>query len=53
MIFIFKIGLFMYIERDAKIILIFKSIIGLAFFVAFYIALLSNQQANTNANNDL
>ena len=43
----------MYIDRDAKIILIFRSIIGLAFFVAFYIAFLSNQQANTNANFDV
>jgi len=43
----------MYIERDAKIILIFRSIIGLAFFVAFYIALISNQQANTNDNFDV
>jgi len=40
----------MYIERDAKIILIYRSVIGLAFFVAFYIALLSNQQAITNDN---
>lgn len=40
----------MYIERDAKIILIYRSIIGLAFFVAFYIALLLNQQTNTNDN---
>lgn len=43
----------MYIERDAKIILIYRSIIGLAFFVAFYIALLSNQPANTNDNFDV
>ena len=40
----------MYIERDAKIILIYRSIIGLVFFVAFYITLLLNQQTNTNDN---
>jgi len=43
----------MYIERDAKILLIFKSIIGLPFFVAFYIALILNRQAITNENFDI
>ena len=40
----------MYIERDAKIILIYRSIIGIVVFVAFYIALVMNQQTNPNDN---
>jgi hypothetical protein len=43
----------MYIERDAKIILIYRSIIGIVFFVAFYIVLLKNQQVNPNDNFDM
>jgi uncharacterized membrane protein len=40
----------MYVERDAKIILIYRSIIGIVFFTAFYSALAWNQQANPNSN---
>lgn len=40
----------MYIERDAKIILMYRSIIGIVFFVAFYIALVMKQQTNPNDN---
>lgn len=40
----------MYIERDAKILLIYYSIIGLISFVAIYLAILSYHQSNPNDN---
>lgn len=40
----------MYIERDAKIILIYYSIIGIVWFTAFYTLVVFNQQANPNDN---
>ena len=43
----------MYIERDAKIVLIYRAIIGLAFFIAFYLVLVTNPQARQNDNFDM
>ena len=43
----------MYIERDAKIIIIHRAVIGLVIFVAFIIALIQNQQTNPNENFDI
>jgi hypothetical protein len=40
----------MFIERDAKVILIFRSVTGIAFFVAFYIIMLYLQSTHPNSN---
>jgi hypothetical protein len=39
-----------YIERDAKIIMIYRSVIGIVVFIAIYIAMMSNQQSFPNRN---
>ena len=38
----------MYIERDAKILLINRSIVGLVFFIPFYILIFSNKNIQSN-----
>ena len=38
----------MYIERDAKIILIYASVVGIVWFVAMYFVMLLSQQATPN-----